>query len=133
MKKKILVTIIMIFLYMLLVSCASCLNTSANSIESPNIEYMLQDTNKPAAAQYDTTVIYLEKETEVAIDSLVSYLEQKDAIIKRAVFRKDIKPIEIDSTWKMKRDSSYQKLEETEKDLKSQHRQIDSLMIIRKK
>jgi len=94
---------------------------------------MLQDTNKPAAAQYDTTVIYLEKETEVAIDSLVSYLEQKDAIIKRAVFRKDIKPIEIDSTWKMKRDSSYQKLEETEKDLKGQHRQIDSLLIIRKK
>jgi len=132
MKKKILVTIIMIFLYMLLVSCASCLNTSANSIELTKTEYALQDTNKLMYSQYDTTVIYFQNE-EITYDSLVSYLEQKDAIIKRAVFRKDIKPIEIDSTWRMKRDSSYQKLEETEKDLKSQHRQIDSLMIIRKK
>ena len=132
MKKKILVTIIMIFLYMLLVSCASCLNTSANPIELTKTEYALQDTNKLMYSQYDTTVIYFQNE-EITYDSLVSYLEQKDAIIKRAVFRKDIKPIEIDSTWKMKRDSSYQKLEETEKDLKSQHRQIDSLMIIRKK
>jgi hypothetical protein len=47
----------------------------------------------------------------------------------KVVFVKEIKPMVIDSTWKVKKELEYKQLENSQDKLRYQHKMIDSLMI----
>jgi len=53
---------------------------------------------------------------------------------KQKVIKKDTtNPIVIDSTWQMNKKMQYQRLEKSEKNIQSQQKTIDSLMVLKKK
>jgi hypothetical protein len=53
---------------------------------------------------------------------------------KQKVIKKDTtKPIVIDSAWQMNKKMQYQRLEKSEKNIQSQQKTIDSLMVLKKK
>jgi hypothetical protein len=143
MKKKIFTTILILLMYFMLTSCIACMQSSRQCEEFDNYtkeyteEYASEDLDtldKVSQNLYDTTVIYLSKEIEQSAKRLLkepSSLTQDT--IKRAIFKKDIKPIEVDTSWKMEREKSYRQLEKIEKDLENQHDYIDSLLIIKKR
>jgi hypothetical protein len=125
--KKIIATTLIFLIWILLTSCGMSSSQTA--------EYITYE--KDTQSSYDTTIIYLNEKNLQPIDSLISYSSvfdsRKDTIVKRTVFHREIKPMEIDSIYVIKRDSSYQKLEKTEMELKEQHRQLDSLLLIKKR
>ena len=60
--------------------------------------------------------------------------QQIDTLKEKSVFKKKIQPMQINSDRKLvKKDSTYTKLERIEKILKKQQRQIDSIIVFRKK
>lgn len=120
MKKRIIATILMILMYMTFTSCTYS-NAQMNNDQRVYSENTDQDTVKNRVLTTNDT-----------INVISSALDTQDHKVK-AVFKREIKPMEIDSTKKFKRDSIYKKLEETEQKINMQYRQADSIVTLRKK
>lgn len=120
MKKRLIVTILIILIYMIFVSCNSCTSSSAQSAVSDS-SLCYQDTLR-STTENDTLIMVFAHEADLD--------EQKVPVIK-----KEIKPIVIDTLQKIRvrRDSTYKKLQKTEVEIKEQQKKIDSLLIVRKK
>jgi uncharacterized membrane protein len=125
MKKKIIAIILVMLMYILLVKCtytSSAQPMSAEMIRSSNISQ--EDTNKNRNLSNNDT-----------INVVFSYTEEtpQEQRVQKAILRKEVKPMEVDTLKKFKRDSVYKKLEETEIKLNMQYEKVDSIMIVRKK
>jgi hypothetical protein len=127
MKKKIGLIILTILIGLLLISCSSCTQkSSAQSSASPgNAEKLSEEALVMAKP------VTISQDTQSFVVAVTSNL-QKDTVVKKTIFRKEIKKVEIDSTQIFKRDSLYKQLEKTEKRLIIQQQTIDSMIVIRK-
>lgn len=125
MKKKIIAIILVILIYIVLASCNACTSTNAQSknaeILSSSIELNKEDTvkNKFLSNKDSVNVVF-------------SFPDSQDRNTK-AMFRKEIRPMKIDTLKKFKRDSMYKKLEENERRLNMQYKTVDSIIVARKK
>ena len=136
MKKKIITSILLMLMYFVLTSCIACMQSTTQYADEENfIENTLKESDdQTSQSQYDTTVIYLSKEIEESAGRLLKEASFPDQdTVKKAIFKKDIKPMEVDTTWKIEREKSYRQLEKIEKDIEDQQNYIDSLLIIKKK
>ena len=126
MKKRILIIILAILALMTLVSYNACTSSAAqmqktemaqDSITSLNyiIDSMQVTENK------QDTVLYTFSSTT------------QDTIKKMIILRKEIKDVKVDTTVKIKKDTTYSKLEKTQSILVQQQKTIDSLIIKKKK
>lgn len=113
MKKKIIATVLFFVLYLILASCNSCTPGNAQTINN---------------VSYDT--VYVEKGDLLTFNFPDTIAQDTAKVI---IIKKEIKPMEIDTTWKIRRDSLTDQLEKTGKDLKIQQRTIDSMLVVKKK
>jgi hypothetical protein len=126
MKKRLIATILMILLYMLLVSFTACTYGNAQA----------NDTHMSQTTKQDDTIKNKVMPPSDTISVVLSYPVERDTVIKqkqRAIFKKEVKPIEIDTLQRIRRDSTYKKLEKTEYQLKQQYERIDSIMSVKKR
>lgn len=124
MKKKVIITILLVLMYMILVSCNSCTSSSAQP------------------SQKDSTFFYVDTIKKFNGDSLYEpYREllatnyqdtNSQDTMKKIIIKKRIQPMMVDTTWS-KRDSIFKSLEKTEKVIKEQQKTLDSLIVIKKK
>lgn len=99
----------------LLVSYNSCTPSSAQTAQNST-----QDTiYSKSVEQGDTINLVL--------------LSPEDTVKKRIIFKKDIKPIEVDTAQDTKREIIFKQLEKTEIIIQDQHKQIDSMIIVKSK
>ena len=105
MKTKLLLTILL-FIFM----CNTSMITYSKNIDL----YSIQDTLKPIISVDTINIILL-------------YSEQPDSI-RMAILEKEIHPIQIDTTHKIIKNFSYEKLEKTE-NLFNKAPKIDSIII----
>lgn len=108
MKKILFILTIIIFLSFIVFSYSSCSSSNAQPV-------------------YDT----IELKKDMIQHDLVAFNIQDTS--QRVILKKEIKKIETDTTWKIKRDSIYQQLEKTSRTIKRQQETIDSLIVIKKK
>lgn len=105
------------FIILFLFVVVSCQSTTKNDV-------LFTDTIKC------DTIITMHIQKDTIIKSSLIIIDEDT--IKKPIFRKDIKPIAVDSSWRIKKDSSYQQLQKTEKIIKEQQKSVDSLIIKRK-
>jgi hypothetical protein len=127
-------TIIMGLLITILIAILfSCMSDSANKYDKSeeynpnNYEILEQDTNI-----CDTLNIYYFINENFEIEE--NMVSNNHDTFKKISIKKDsnIKPILIDSTYVINRDSSYKQLDKTSKEIKRQKERVDSLLIIKK-
>ena len=128
MKRKLSLLIFIILTLIICVSCNSCVSSSGQTFEITSVEDTAAENNQ------DTLVLYLVSEEESRDFSLELSPMDQDTTKKsdRTRFRKDIKQMEIDKTWKLNADSTYNRLEKAEEISLKQKKLIDSLIIIKK-
>lgn len=125
---------IFIFLFMIIISYNSCNSKPAQSADASG--YHNKDTIKrmySTQQPLDTIVLQLSEESK---EKLISHINDSTVNlqeVKKAVFRKEVKPIEVDTMRKFRRDSVYKRLEDTEYKIKSQQKTLDSLILIKEK
>lgn len=114
MKRKILEIILAVFILVIFSSCNSCTSSSAQVAQNNS-----QDTvYSKSVVKGDTINLIL--------------LSDQDTTKKRIIFRKEIKPIEID-TIQANREMIFEQLEQTEMIIQEQQKQIDSMIVVKKK
>jgi len=133
MKKKILVTILMVLMYMILVSCNSCTSSSAqgNKESSQPREYAMvtQDT----VQKYEMTQDTVKSKTDsVYVSFTFTPVVEQESLQTVVVKRQIHKKMEVDTSVKVK-DTNYEKLEKTQMDIKEQQKVLDSMLIVIKK
>jgi len=126
MKKRILTTILMIFMYLLLTSVSTCTSTSAKSPERDSLMFMNygmpQDTGIMAILKKDSSYV-----------SFTPMIESQDTQDKKIVVKKEINPkMQVDTSIKVK-SISYEKLEKTQMEIKSQQKTLDSMLVVKRK
>ena len=126
MKKKIIVTVLFILMYMLLISCNSCTSSSAQP-SNDTLQYEMQDT----ILKYRADSVSGIQRDLVAINYR-DVTPQNDTQ-KKVVIKKEIKQMEADTTWRLRRDSMHQKLDKTERTIKQQQKVLDSMIVVKKK
>jgi|ADurb_Oil_03_Slu_FD_contig_31_504742_length_566_multi_3_in_0_out_0_2 hypothetical protein len=126
MKKKIIVTVLFILMYMLLISCNSCTSSSAQP-SNDTLQYEMQDT----ILKYRADSVSGIQRDLVAIN--YRDLTPQNDTQKKVVIKKEIKQMEADTTWRLRRDSMHQKLDKTERTIKQQQKVLDSMIVVKKK
>lgn len=126
MKKKIIVTVLFILMYMLLISCNSCTSSSAQP-SNDTLQYEMQDT----ILKYRADSVSGIQRDLVAIN--YRDLTPQNDTQKKVVIKKEIKQMEVDTTWRLRRDSMHQKLDKTERTIKQQQKVLDSMIVVKKK
>ena len=119
MKKSLSIYVILISIIILFVSRNSC-KSGMSQVNKPfEFEYSEEDTIFLKSKDvYNTSTLSDIQDTIFVV--VISSDFQDTHKSKNTIFRKNIKPIEIDSTWRIKKDSAYRQLEKTEKVLKKQ-------------
>jgi len=110
MKKKILVTVLIILMYMILVSCNSYTSSSAQGNRDSLMQYSMAK-----GENYDQDTVKIVKS-----DSII--------VIKKEISKK----MEVDTNVKIK-SQNYEKLEKTQMEIKQQQRILDSMIVVKKK
>ena len=126
MKKKIIVTVLFILMYMLLISCNSCTSSSAQP-SNDTLQYEMQDT----ILKYRADSVSGIQRDLVAIN--YRDLTPQNDTQKKVVIKKEIKQMEADTTWRLRRDSMHQKSDKTERTIKQQQKVLDSMIVVKKK
>lgn len=125
---------IFIFLFMIIISYNSCSSKPAQSADASG--YHNEDTIKriySAQQPSDTIVLQISEESKEKLVSHINESTINTQQVRKAVFRKEVKPIEVDTMRKFRRDSVYKKLEDTEYKIKAQQKTLDSLILIKGK
>jgi hypothetical protein len=132
MKKFIILINLVILLTIIIASYNSCSTGTAQASDTTNYD---QDSVK-SIAKTDSIVLYLVKDS-IDNPKLLSTSRQETikptSRVNAVKFKKKIEPIYVDSTKKIKRDSIYNSLEKTQRDIKGQQKTIDSLIFIKSK
>ena len=116
----------MIFMYLLLTSVSTCTSTSAKSPERDSLMFMNygmpQDTGIMAILKKDSSYV-----------SFTPMIESQDTQDKKIVVKKEINPkMQVDTSIKVK-SISYEKLEKTQMEIKSQQKTLDSMLVVKRK
>jgi len=126
MKKRILTTILMILMYLLLTSVSTCTSTSAKSPERDSLMLMkyemTQDTGIMSILKKDSAYVWFTP-TVQAVDT-----QDKKIVVKKEIPKK----MEVDTTVRIK-SISYEKLEKTQMEIKSQQKTLDSMLVVKRK
>ena len=126
MKKRILTTILMIFMYLLLTSVSTCTSTSAKSPERDSLMLMKYEMTQ------DTGIMSILKKDSAYV-LFTPMIESQDTQDKKIVVKKEIqKKMEVDTGVKVK-SISYEKLEKTQMEIKSQQKTLDSMLVVKRK
>jgi len=126
MKKRILTTILMIFMYLLLTSVSTCTSTSAKSPERDSLMLMKYEMTQ------DTGILSILKKDSAYV-LFTPMIESQDTQDKKIVVKKEIqKKMEVDTGVKVK-SISYEKLEKTQMEIKSQQKTLDSMLVVKRK
>ena len=124
MKKKLIITVLFILMYMIFVSCNSCTSSSAqppiDTLKFEQQDIIKKDDSLNTIQQNLTAINY-------------TNLDIQNDTQKKVVIKKEIQQMQVDSMQKVRRDSIYRQLEKTQKELKIQQRTIDSMIVIKKK
>lgn len=123
MKRKIILTALMLLALIILVSCNSCTPSSGQG-QMNEISYVIyQDT------VYRKTIV----NDSAGFNNILTSEETGADMTYEFIIIKKIEPMQVDTTWKVKNTVEFDKLEKTEQIIKEQSRTIDSLMSIKKK
>lgn len=134
--KKIIV-FLFLFLLSVLISCKSTVNNNPELIDTlkQDSNYLAYNKDVSDVVIYNSVVLNefpSIPDSNVVIDELITTLDDVDTV-KKPLSKKEIRSIQVDSTWKVRKDSSYRQLQKTEKKIIEQQKRVDSILIIRKK
>lgn len=126
MKRKFTIAILVALSILLCVSCNSCTSSSAQNIN--NTEQI--DTTFIKTSDPEVVAITFDEETS---DEALLKSDEASADQKRVIRKKEIQPIEVDSTWIQKSDKEMEQLQITEEKIIMQQSKIDSLLLKKNK
>ena len=116
----------MIFMYLLLTSVSTCTSTSAKSPERDSLMLMKYEMTQ------DTGILSILKKDSAYV-LFTPMIESQDTQDKKIVVKKEIqKKMEVDTGVKVK-SISYEKLEKTQMEIKSQQKTLDSMLVVKRK